>query len=789
MPTEFLTDDQLAQYGRFCGAPSRAQLERYFFLDDADRALIARRRQAHLQLGFALQLGTVRYLGTFLPDPLDVPHEVVTYVAAQLGITDLADLSAYTTRKVTPYAHTWEIRQAYGYRAFSEVERELRAFLAARTWTSTEGPVALFTRATAWLLAHKALLPGITTLTKLVAAVRAEAAERLWLLLADAVDAADPHLRSRLERLLLVEAGSRFSALERLRTAPTRISGPELVRALDRVAEVRALGAGAITVAMAPLNRVRALARYGIVAKAPHLRQLSEARRTAILLATAQRLEQLAVDDALDLLDLLMATKLLARAERASMRERLRSLPRFAAASATLAAVVHILLEATAASEATGTGGWEASDVVSHTAVSLAEMWARIEQVTPRHQIRAALDAVVELAPPPDEDTDAAWRAELVKRYATVRPFLPLLIDVITFGAVEGGHTVLEAVRQLPALLRRKKVRVAEIATALVTGSWRRLVYSSPEDARGEPGLVDHRAYAFCVLECLHRGLRRRDLFVDGSDRWGDPRARLLDGDTWARAKPEILAGLGLAEQPVAHLSALAGALDSAYRDVAAQLPDHPTLEVDVDGARLHLERLEAEVEPPTLVALRATVARMLPQVDLPEVLLEVHGWTGCLDEFTHLSESGVRMEDLALSVAAVLIAEACNIGLRPVSKAGVPALTRDRLSHVDQNYVRPETIRAANHRLIEAQAQISLAARMGRWSGGERRRIAFRRPRRDTQRRPEPTLLRPAPRRHLAQRRQRSLRRRGRHRHPWHRARQPPHPRSGPQSGGRSAP
>jgi hypothetical protein len=104
----------------------------------------------------------------------------------------------------------------------------------------------------------------------------------------------------------------------------------------------------------------------------------------------------------------------------------------------------------------------------------------------------------------------------------------------------------------------------------------------------------------------------------------------------------------------------------------------------------------------------------MMPRVDLPELLLEVHAWTGFLDAYTHLADVPARTKGLSVSVAALLVAEACNVGLTPVIKPGEPALSRARLAHVDQYYVRAENHAAASGVLIDAQAQIPIARAWG---------------------------------------------------------------------------
>ncbi|MDF4876611.1 Tn3 family transposase, partial [Vibrio parahaemolyticus] len=111
-----------------------------------------------------------------------------------------------------------------------------------------------------------------------------------------------------------------------------------------------------------------------------------------------------------------------------------------------------------------------------------------------------------------------------------------------------------------------------------------------------------------------------------------------------------------------------------------------------------NLDKLEESL---SLKTLNRRVKQLIPPVDLTELLLEVDAWTGFTQEFTHVRESEARAQGLHISVCAVLMAEACNIGLEPLIKSNVPALTRHRLSWVKQNYFRAETLTNANTRLV----------------------------------------------------------------------------------------
>ncbi len=440
MPVDILTKEQRRNYGRYTEDPSPAQLARYFHLDDAHMKSVLKCRGDHNRLGFALQLGTVRFLGTFLRNPTDVPEVVADYLFKQLGITDKAYLIRYSIGK-TRWDHANEIKRHYGYHDFSDPQEyfSLVRWLYTRAWISNERPSMLFDLATARLVERKVLLPGASVLARLISRVRSRVATRLWQTLCSLVS---QEQSVKLESLLVLSEGSRQSSLDRLRHAPTRVSGPALADALSRLEEIHTLGVADLSLVGIPQSRLKALARHAAAVRAQAIARMPEERRIATLLTFARAFEVRAMDDALDLLDLLI-TELLRNAKNSGQKERLRTIHDLDAAALRLKQACDILLDEI------------------HNDTSIRSI---VFALIPKEELLEAATTVGMLARLPDDN----YYPELINSHRRLRRFLPNLLRTITFSGTQSGQPILNAMQFLATIEHQRRLDMSQAPLEVV---------------------------------------------------------------------------------------------------------------------------------------------------------------------------------------------------------------------------------------------------------------------------------------------------------------------------------
>lgn len=677
MPVDFLSPAQRENYGRYPNDLAPEFIANYFFLDDQDREWIRNKRGAFSRLGYALQLTTARFVGTFYSDLTEIPYKIIERIATQINVADIQNSLERYQKSEQRWRHTVEIRTRYGFTEFNEegIRFKLGRWLYALFWTGTDRPGLLFEQTVLWLINNKVLLPGITTVERFIAEIRSRMDTRLWRSL---IKNLTNDQTEKLNNLLLVAEKQRQSLLDILRKGPVRASSKTLVKALKRIEMARELSI--VLPKRLPEGRVSVLSRFANTAKTTAISRLSYERKMATLVAFAHHFEATAQDDALDILSIVLS-ELFSKAKRTNHKTRLRTIKDLDSAAATLI---------------------DACKVVLDNNLTDQEVRSKIFNIVGYEELIIAVTEVNALIQPPD---DVFYR-ELEDKEQTIKNFLPSLLRVIHFDSNEAGKPIIQALDWLKS--KSKK----EAPMDLVSKTWKRYIHDKENQ-------FNKTAYIFCVLDKLQGALKRRDLFISPSWRYSDPRANLHGGTEWEAIRPVICRSLNLTNEPHGYLQEFVNELDETYKLVAKNFDNNPFIRFDLikGSEELILTQLDKLDEPESLKLLRSEVKSRLPRVDLPEVLLEIAKRTNFISAFTHINEGNARAVDLEISICAVLLAQACNTGLEPFVREDIPALKRDRLIWVDQNYIRDETITASNAILVAAQNQSKLAKK---WGGGD---------------------------------------------------------------------
>jgi TnpA family transposase len=495
----------------------------------------------------------------------------------------------------------------------------------------------------------------------------------------------NPDSKKQLENLLLAsENNKRYSKLDELKNGPTRISSNGLVHALKRYQFLRDLRIGQINIGNIPKAKIYHLARYVTVSWAPSIARMPEDRRIAVLFSFAYVYEIKALDDALDLLDMLI-TEITATAKRLGERKRVRSLGDLDKAALKLSDFSDLFLQ----------NEWDQN------------LPARIYKAIPRDSIFSAVAIIRQIAKPNHDK----YYDELIEQYKTVRRFLPTLLSTIRFQSTKEGKQVQEAIEFLASLERQRQPSLHNAPIDIINAGWRNIVINAKTKEIDRPG------YTLCAMDQLQTYMRSRDIHVAKSERWCDPRAKLLSGKAWEQQKIAVCRALNLSTDFDEEFGYLSSILEDTYENVLQGLPKNDAVEIVKNSKgkqRIKLSRLEKIDEPESLKRLRDKVDSLMPRIDFPELLLEVDRMSSFTEECTHISDNNSRVDGVEISLCAVVMAEACNIGLEPLINEDSPQLTRNRLSWIQQNCIRAETISKANARLVDLHSKQPLAKKMG---------------------------------------------------------------------------
>ncbi len=158
----------------------------------------------------------------------------------------------------------------------------------------------------------------------------------------------------------------------------------------------------------------------------------------------------------------------------------------------------------------------------------------------PKEKLAESIATVNDLARPYDDN----FHDELVEQYGRVRRFLPRLLNDIAFKAAPAGERH-SGCTQLSGRFGQSRKQHFLIIHRLILfqtlGNDWSLIKRVESLKRG---------YTLCFLDKLQDALRRRDIYVENSDRWGDPRAKLLQGAEWQANRIQVCRSLGHPVQP-----------------------------------------------------------------------------------------------------------------------------------------------------------------------------------------------------------------------------------------------
>jgi TnpA family transposase len=640
-------------------------LIRHYTIDAADRLECQLRRRPHNKLGFAIQLCVIRQTGRLLGEDEQPPSAIVEYVADQLGV-DPRSYSIYAHRAQTWFEHSRYLTNYLGLHTADRDDRRAALLAATEAAASGDKGLPIATAVVAAFRERKALLPSQHSIEKIGIAARAVARRR-----AESVLISDLDLEKlkTLDALLAIDPAIGQTRFHWLRSAPDAPGAGTLVGLTERIAFLRSLGIDPRLQARIPSGRWEQMVREGDAAPAWLAGNFGASRRRATIAAQIIKLSQKLTDDAVT-----MFIKLMGRLfSQANNRKKQRHMNTRMETSRALRLFLDTIVALQAANDA---------DEDAIETVNRQVGWHRLLQIKP------GLEAMMESA-------DASPLILAAEQHGNIRKFAGAFLQAFTFHSRRRHDPLLAAVATLKMLyVEGRRVLPDRVPVGHLGANEKKLIF--------EDGKPDRRLYEIATFAHLRDRLHSRDVWVEGSRSFRPIDEDLMPKPTFVALKGQDQLGLGVPSDCATWLTDVREMMDVNLKRLAWHARFGKLDGVRMENGTLIVTPHTSDV-PAAADALNAEITDMYPLVEVPDLLREVHEWTGFADQFTHV-RTGDAPQNIAAMLAGVL-ADGTNLGPKRMAGAS-KGISAHQIGWMRSFHARSETYRAAQASVTDAHTR-----------------------------------------------------------------------------------
>src|ERR1017187_5428174 len=293
--------------------------------------------------------------------------------------------------------------------------------------------------------------------------------------------------------------------------------------------------------------------------------------------------------------------------------------------------------------------------------------------------------------------------------YATLSPKfkrnLRHLFTGLNFAGRVEDAPLLEAVLFLQDVLRQGKsprqLKPSTFPIGIIPNSLQRYVLTG----KGKDLQMEVDRYEFLVCRLLRNALEAGDVYVQDSNEFRRFEDDLISDERWQN-KESLLREIGapLLLAPINEtLGTFREALEAKFEQVNQRIGsgDNRHLKVRGAGEKRRWKLMYPSEEEP----INSSFYSQLPGIGIADLLWFVAGKTGFLRAFTHVLDRYVKHEPEPQEILACIVAMGTNMGLGKMAE--VSALSHSSLLTSVRNYLRPETLHAANDAICNATSAL----------------------------------------------------------------------------------